>query len=145
MSSSSGYKQLAKLLSQTIIPFNITKAKKYHLLQGYEPESDKCRGHGTYSCGVCECAPGYYGRNCECNNAEQSATISNCRPDNTSVVDCYGRGSCICGKCECNTRSDLEVSGWLKCCCIYKIDTSELSNGMSCNTDDLYNLFRANC
>ena len=26
-----------------------------------------CNGHGTYKCGVCDCEPDFFGKNCECN------------------------------------------------------------------------------
>lgn len=32
----------------------------------YEINSAKCKSHGTYKCGVCECDELHFGRNCEC-------------------------------------------------------------------------------
>lgn len=32
----------------------------------FELNSPKCKGHGTYKCGICECNDSYFGRNCEC-------------------------------------------------------------------------------
>lgn len=32
----------------------------------YEPFSPKCKGHGAYKCGICECDDSHFGRNCEC-------------------------------------------------------------------------------
>lgn len=32
----------------------------------YEPHSPKCKGHGVYKCGICECDESHFGRNCEC-------------------------------------------------------------------------------
>lgn len=32
----------------------------------YEPHSPKCKGHGAYKCGICECDESHFGRNCEC-------------------------------------------------------------------------------
>lgn len=95
-------------------------------MQDYEESSRKCGENGIYKCGICECFPGFYGHNCECNNAQQKADESRCRPDNSSTVDCSGRGSCVCGKCECNTRSDLEVCCLLSRYCNYKYEILSL-------------------
>lgn len=32
----------------------------------FELFSPKCKGHGTYKCGICECDDSHFGRNCEC-------------------------------------------------------------------------------
>lgn len=32
----------------------------------FERNSPKCKGHGTYKCGICECDESHFGRNCEC-------------------------------------------------------------------------------
>lgn len=32
----------------------------------FEMSSPKCKTHGTYKCGVCECDSNHFGRNCEC-------------------------------------------------------------------------------
>lgn len=32
----------------------------------YEPFSPRCKGHGTYKCGLCECDENHFGRKCEC-------------------------------------------------------------------------------
>ena len=35
-------------------------------LQGYIENAVQCSGHGTYMCGICACAPDFFGRRCEC-------------------------------------------------------------------------------
>ena len=35
--------------------------------------SSKCSNHGTYECGVCRCAEGFYGRECECDTVSATA------------------------------------------------------------------------
>lgn len=32
----------------------------------FELNSPRCKGHGTYKCGLCECDENHFGRNCEC-------------------------------------------------------------------------------
>lgn len=32
----------------------------------FEINSPKCKGRGTYACGMCECNDPYIGKNCEC-------------------------------------------------------------------------------
>lgn len=32
----------------------------------FQDFSDKCNGHGTYKCGICECDGSHFGRKCEC-------------------------------------------------------------------------------
>lgn len=32
----------------------------------FQINSPKCKGHGTYKCGICECDELHFGRNCEC-------------------------------------------------------------------------------
>lgn len=32
----------------------------------FEPFSPRCKGHGTYKCGLCECDENHFGRHCEC-------------------------------------------------------------------------------
>ena len=34
--------------------------------QGYIENAVQCSGHGTYMCGICACAPDFFGRRCEC-------------------------------------------------------------------------------
>ncbi|KAK9739114.1 Integrin beta epidermal growth factor like domain 1 [Popillia japonica] len=76
---------------------------------GYEKDSKKCSGHGTYKCGVCDCGPQHFGTTCQCTALGMNANIvDNCRPPN-STVDCSGRGVCSCGRCECYGRDDNEI------------------------------------
>lgn len=59
-------------------------------------------------CGICECDPSHYGRQCECDldTIRLMEDSLACRPDNTTTVDCNGRGTCVCGQCQCNLRSN---------------------------------------
>jgi integrin beta 1 len=36
------------------------------LFQEYIENALQCSGHGTYMCGICKCAPDFFGRKCEC-------------------------------------------------------------------------------
>ena len=83
----------------------------------------QCSNHGTYECGVCTCAKGYYGRECECDTASPSieSKIQQCkkwvfnsahtlvragllsRPGSSEI--CSGRGQCVCGQCKCETAT----------------------------------------
>ncbi|XP_055305267.1 integrin beta-PS isoform X2 [Sitodiplosis mosellana] len=77
---------------------------------------DKCKGHGQYKCGICECDSNHFGRNCECSIVDvhsESERDRGCRPDNTTLTDCSGKGQCVCGVCECDKRNNPEeiISG----------------------------------
>jgi len=77
----------------------------------FEPQSPRCKGQGTLSCGICECREGYFGRSCECSNtnlADTNADAFRCRPDNVTDIECSGRGQCVCGQCECNLRPNAD-------------------------------------
>ena len=85
-------------------------------LQGYIENAEQCSYHGTYMCGICKCAPDFFGRSCECdaeNLSFHGDLEAGCRPDNTTTTLCNNRGDCICGKCECYPREnpDEVVSG----------------------------------
>ena len=42
-----------------------------------EVGSDKCnKGSGTFECGICNCDPGHYGRECECSETDISRETS---------------------------------------------------------------------
>lgn len=58
-----------------------------------------------------------------------------CRPDNTTLVDCSGRGNCVCGVCECNRRPDPEevISGPFCECDNF---SCERHNGLICSGPD---------
>ena len=54
-------------------------------------------------CGICQCAPDFFGRRCECdaeNLSFHGDLEAGCRPDNTTTTLCNNRGDCICGKCK---------------------------------------------
>ncbi len=89
--------------------------------------SPRCSNHGTYECGVCTCAKGFYGRECECDTASPTveSKIQQCkkwekrkilfwkwiwdvfsRPGSSDI--CSGRGQCVCGRCKCETAT-IEV------------------------------------
>jgi protocadherin alpha len=83
---------------------------------GYIENAPQCSNHGTYKCGICECAPDFFGRKCECdaeNLSFHGDLEAGCRPDNTTTTLCNNRGDCICGKCECYPRENPQevVSG----------------------------------
>jgi len=83
---------------------------------GYIENAHQCSGHGTYMCGICQCAPDFFGRKCECdaeNLSFHGDLEAGCRPDNTTTTLCNNRGDCICGKCECYPRENQNeiVSG----------------------------------
>ena len=65
-------------------------------------------------CGICQCAPDFFGRKCECDAEHLSFhgdLEAGCRPDNTTTTLCNNRGECVCGKCECHKRTNpTEVS-----------------------------------
>ncbi len=76
---------------------------------GYLENAPQCSGHGTYMCGICQCAPDFFGRKCECdaeNLSFHGDLEAGCRPDNTTTTLCNNRGDCICGKCECYPREN---------------------------------------
>jgi len=75
--------------------------------EGYIENALQCSSHGTYMCGICQCAPDYFGRKCECDSENVSFhgdLEAGCRPDNTTTTLCNNRGDCMCGKCECYPR-----------------------------------------
>lgn len=48
-----------------------------------------CSGHGSYAGGICHCAEGWKGAECD-------VPAHDCEP-----ADCSGRGHCIAGHCRC--------------------------------------------
>lgn len=74
--------------------------------QGNKPEENSTfcsNGNGTFTCGICDCHPGRYGKICECDSPfDQQSDVKNCVGNNTDDTPCSGKGQCICGKCECN-------------------------------------------
>uniref|UniRef100_A0A914YYI0 Integrin beta n=1 Tax=Panagrolaimus superbus TaxID=310955 RepID=A0A914YYI0_9BILA len=67
----------------------------------------ECHGRGTLACGICQCAPGFVGKHCECDSGGETAFAleSKCRKDNSSLI-CSGRGTCECGVCKCFQRTN---------------------------------------
>lgn len=51
-------------------------------------------GHGTCSCGFCQCNPDWSGENCNCSTRTDTCMSS-------LGLLCSGRGQCVCGSCEC--------------------------------------------
>ncbi|XP_057713106.1 integrin beta-1-like isoform X1 [Corythoichthys intestinalis] len=72
-----------------------------------EPNSDKCEGHGTFKCGVCQCNEGRVGHLCKCSteNMDTEDMDANCRKDNGTDI-CSNNGDCLCGTCECKKRNN---------------------------------------
>lgn len=61
----------------------------------FQLNSRICNGVGTLSCGICDCADGFFGRNCECNgDSVSSLDDSKCR-NGTDGLECSGRGTCV--------------------------------------------------
>uniref|UniRef100_A0A7M4E3L4 Integrin beta n=1 Tax=Crocodylus porosus TaxID=8502 RepID=A0A7M4E3L4_CROPO len=65
-----------------------------------EQNSSKCSGNGTYTCGLCECDPGYLGAKCECEERESGTMYNMCREAEGKTL-CNGRGECSCNQCVC--------------------------------------------
>ncbi|XP_062513537.1 integrin beta-1-A-like isoform X2 [Corticium candelabrum] len=68
--------------------------------------SSQCNG-GSLVCGHCECLPGSFGRNCECEKdsaeTEKSCHVISAQNSTNDVQaqQCYGHGECVCGLCLC--------------------------------------------
>ena len=105
--------------SQFNFPTKISKVNQFNVdfskslstsfSQGYIENAPQCSGHGTYMCGICQCAADFFGRRCECdadNLSFHGDLEAGCRPDNTTTTLCNNRGDCICGKCECYPREN---------------------------------------
>ncbi|GFO10079.1 integrin beta [Plakobranchus ocellatus] len=100
-----------------VVRLNVTCSCECEMPGQEDPNSFKCSdGNGTFECGICECNPGRYGRNCECDQSQISSeeSLRKCRMNPNETLTCSGRGDCICGVCECFTLSlvsDLDYSG----------------------------------
>lgn len=89
-------------------------------IQGYESDSEDCRGNGTLVCGMCSCNAGFYGKQCECEGnelgARNAATLEECKPNNETSEICSGRGACKCGTCDCARRPNPQEVFYGKYC-----------------------------
>ncbi|KAL7673671.1 hypothetical protein ACOME3_008523 [Neoechinorhynchus agilis] len=86
---------------------------KCECIKSKKDDKKICNDHGNYHCGVCQCAEGYFGRNCECDGESESdeALLQRCKRPESNVL-CSGRGQCLCGKCNCFKREAGEkISG----------------------------------
>ncbi|KAG8432161.1 hypothetical protein GDO86_016703 [Hymenochirus boettgeri] len=77
-----------------------------------ETASSRCNSNGTYTCGICDCDPGFLGARCECGEEESSGDVSQntCREAEGRTV-CNGRGRCLCGVCVCYESEFGIISG----------------------------------
>ncbi|PNF14413.1 hypothetical protein B7P43_G01720 [Cryptotermes secundus] len=66
-----------------------------------------CYGHGTCTCGVCQCTEMFYGKYCECDDFS-------CKQEDSEL--CAGHGSCKCGICQCE-------AGWIGDTCSCPVST----------------------
>ncbi|XP_072391431.1 integrin beta-PS-like [Diabrotica undecimpunctata] len=68
----------------------------------FEPNSPKCNGTGSLTCGVCNCPQGKSGKYCECDLLQNKAeNVTLCMKEGSNEV-CSGVGICKCEKCVCN-------------------------------------------
>ncbi|XP_072388353.1 integrin beta-PS-like [Diabrotica undecimpunctata] len=75
----------------------------------YKENAPACSRMGTYKCGICECSPGTFGKQCECifDSLSTNITVNDCTPpDVPSALLCSGRGQCVCNKCMCELRQN---------------------------------------
>ncbi|XP_043930863.1 integrin beta-5 [Protopterus annectens] len=66
-----------------------------------ETVSRKCNDLGNYSCGICDCIPGFLGTKCECQVGEEGNTYQNMCRETEGKSICSGRGECSCNQCIC--------------------------------------------
>ena len=84
------------------------------------PGKSECSGHGTCHCGICKCAPGFFGKYCGCRKRNSNCGeaegrgVPHCEQEKSEVS---GKVSCKCNPgwktlaghgqpCECSTRTD---------------------------------------
>ncbi|CAF0786166.1 unnamed protein product [Didymodactylos carnosus] len=74
--------------------------------------SSLCSFHGNYECGVCTCARGFYGKECECDIASSAgdSKVEQCKKPGTQIT-CSGRGECLCGRCKCFKEGGQRIYG----------------------------------
>lgn len=78
-------------------------------IYGAVVQSEKCSSNGNFSCGICTCNFGYFGKFCECNNEQLlDPWKMHCRKSPTDVNLCSGRGQCACNGCVCDVRINPE-------------------------------------
>lgn len=57
----------------------------------YQANSSECSSSGDLQCGICKCAPGRFGRNCQCDNSAFSSEGSvNCKMNEQAEI-CSGK------------------------------------------------------
>ncbi|KAI5277377.1 Integrin Beta-3 [Manis pentadactyla] len=77
-----------------------------------QPYSHHCNnGNGTFECGVCRCAPGWLGSQCECSEEDyRPSQQDECSPRDGQPI-CSQRGECLCGQCVCHTSDFGKITG----------------------------------
>ncbi|XP_073091835.1 integrin beta-3 isoform X2 [Manis javanica] len=77
-----------------------------------QPYSHHCNnGNGTFECGVCRCAPGWLGSQCECSEEDyRPSQQDECSPREGQPI-CSQRGECLCGQCVCHTSDFGKITG----------------------------------
>jgi integrin beta 1 len=102
----------------------------------FEINSPKCRGFGTYKCGICECDKFHNGQFCEMAVTTRALEPNNhCKAHNLTLIDCSGRGICVGGFCECDKRfnHDEVISGQYCQCDNFSCNRE---NGLLCSGPD---------
>lgn len=63
--------------------------------RSYQANSKECSNSGDLQCGVCKCASGRFGRNCQCDNSGFSSEGSaNCKMNEQTEI-CSGKFICL--------------------------------------------------
>ncbi|KAK4879184.1 hypothetical protein RN001_007330 [Aquatica leii] len=98
-------------------------------------KSSNCTDQGDLKCGICNCYPGRFGRNCECDSSMSNTDdISVCKQNANSTEICSGLGSCKCGKCECIKRPTPQIIYGKYCQC--NNYSCKRNNGQVCSGTD---------
>ncbi|XP_022241662.1 integrin beta-PS-like [Limulus polyphemus] len=78
-------------------------------IYGAVVRSEKCSYNGNFSCGMCTCDSGFFGKFCQCNREKElDPWKMHCRKSLTDVSLCSGRGQCSCDGCYCDVRTNPE-------------------------------------